>query len=83
MAMVSSWDKESTVPLQIQFVLDPDTKNPTRKRLLCHDCENGSFLVFHTGMARKAKTPTAHRMRLIARCTKCGKERRIGHLDKA
>lgn len=62
--------------LQIRWIDDID--DPKVKKLLCHKCMNGTFLISHAQMARQVKALKAHHMRLVARCTECGDERRIG-----
>jgi len=60
----------------IHWMKERDSKK--NKRLLCEKCMKGSFLISHTPMARQVKTKTAHHMRIVARCEKCGNEKRIG-----
>ncbi len=55
-----------------------DKENLKIKKLICHKCVRGSFLISHEQMARQVKKMTAHHMRLVATCTSCGAQRRIG-----
>jgi len=61
---------------KISYVSTKD--NPKQRTLFCHECGSGTFRVLHTKMARQVKSQTAHHMRLVAVCTGCKKEKRIG-----
>jgi len=60
---------------KIQFVTLRD--DPKRRALIC-GCGNTKFFVLNVKMARQKKTVPAHHMRVVAKCTRCEDERRIG-----
>jgi RNase P subunit RPR2 len=55
-----------------------DKEDAKTKKLICHKCVRGSFLLVHEPMARQVKSRTAHHMRLVATCTGCGAQKRVG-----
>lgn len=63
------------MPQKIRWVDDPDDSKS--KRLLCHKCTNGRFLISRGKVVRQAKTKTAHHIRLVATCAECREKVRI------
>jgi len=49
---------------------------PKKRSLEC-SCGSDTFKLSHEAMARQAKTPGAHQMRVVARCSACEAERRV------
>ena len=59
------------LPKAVLTVVDPDTV------LMECSCQSRVFHILRKRVARKAKTKTAHRLRLVAKCVDCEKEIRL------
>ncbi len=48
------------------------------RRLVCLDCDHHvRFQILRKPVERKRRTVTAHKVRLVAKCTKCGKRQTL------